>query len=130
MTSDLVTVTLVILAAILLTSPWSLRQLRRFDQGNRERIEAETRDRRDTNAHFRHTLELAEEQVEDVSSITISDPRTGNPVKRWLFEGEQFMNEDDARAVRAEKLRAIAIGYYRELPAALAAREDDKLRSN
>jgi nitrogen fixation-related uncharacterized protein len=131
MHSDLVTVSLVILAVILAVSPWSLRQLRRFDDGNRARIEAERSDRRDANAHFRHTLKLAEEQVEDVSSITLSDPRTGTPVTRWLFEGEQYASEDEAQAARAEKLRAIAVGFYRELPAALAARkDDDKLKSN
>ena len=131
MSSDLITVALVIAAGILLLSPWSLRQLRRFDEGNRARLAAEHSDRRDANAHFRHTLRLAEEQVEEIASITVSDPRTGTPVKRWLFEGEQFSTEAEARQVREDRLRAIALGFYRELPAALAARrEEDRIKSN
>lgn len=103
----------------------------RFDAKNRARIEAERRDRADHLAHFRHTLRLAEEQVEEVGAVTVPDERTGMPIVRYLFEGESFANEDDARRVREDKLRAIARGFYMELPAALRARKDeDKLRAN
>ena len=80
-------------------------------------------------AHFRHTLARAEEQVEDVSEISVADPRTGTPVTRFLFEGEQFAMRSDAERVRAEKVRKLARDFYMELPAALAARrKDGKLR--
>jgi len=129
--SDLVTLFLVILAAILLVSPWTIARFRRFDARNRARILAERSDRGDAQAHFRHTLKLAEEQVEEIASVTVSDPRTGMPVTRWLFEGEQFTSEEEARLVREDRMRGIARGFYMDLPAALAARkEEDRLKSN
>ena len=100
----------------------------RFDQRNVKRIEDEQRDRTDPIAHFRHTLKVAEEQVEEVSEITVPDERLGTPVTRFVFEGEQFATRFDAERVRAEKIRSIARGFYVELPAALAQRKrDDKL---
>ena len=100
----------------------------RFDQRNVKRIEDEQRDRTDPIAHFRHTLKVAEEQVEEVSEIAVPDERLGTPVTRFVFEGEQFATRFDAERVRAEKIRAIARGFYIELPTALAQRKrDDKL---
>ena len=100
----------------------------RFDQRNVKRIEDEQRDRTDPIAHFRHTLKVAEEQVEDVGEIVVSDSRLGTDVTRYVFEGEQFATRFDAERVRAEKIRAIARGFYVELPTALAQRkQDDKL---
>jgi len=118
----------VVLAAILLVHPRVLGAFRRFDAGNREKIENEIADKRDSVAHFRHTLKLAEEQVEAVASFTVSDERTGQPVTRFLFEGETYMTEREARLAREERMRNIARGFYMDLPAALRARkEDDKL---
>ena len=103
--------------------------LRRFDRRNRDRIEQEIRDKTDSLAHFRHTLGRAEEQVEKVSEIVVSDSRTATPVTRFVFEGEQFATRTDAERVRADKVRALARTFYVELPAALAARrEDGKLK--
>ena len=100
----------------------------RFDRRNIQRIEDERRDRTDPIAHFRHTLNVAEEQVEDVGEIVVSDTRLGTDVTRYVFEGEQFATRFDAERVRAEKIRAIARGFYVELPTALAQRkQDDKL---
>jgi hypothetical protein len=102
--------------------------LARFDARNVKRIEDEQRDRTDPIAHFRHTLKVAEEQVEDVSEITVPDSRLGTDVVRYVFEGEQFTSRFEAERVRAEKIRNIARGFYVELPRALAARKsDDKL---
>ena len=128
---NLIVTALVVLAGILLLHPRVQNAFRSFDLRNRERIASEHQDRRDRLAHFRHTLTLAEEQVEQVQSITVPDERTGTPVTRWLFEGETFASEAEAAAVRDEKMRAIALGFYKELPAALRARrEDDRLKSN
>jgi hypothetical protein len=99
--------------------------LTRFDARNVKRIQDEQRDRSDPIAHFRHTLKVAEEQVEEVGEITVDDERTGTPVTRYVFEGEQFTSRFDAERVRAEKIRAIARGFYVELPRALAARQQD-----
>ena len=128
---NIVAISLIVLAGIVLAHPRVLGAFRRFDARTRERIAAERQDRADALAHFRHTLRLAEEQVEEVSAVTVPDERIGTPVTRYLFEGETFMTEADAAQVRAEKMHAIARGFYMDLPAALRARrEDDKLKSN
>ena len=128
---NIVAVALIVLVGIVLVHPRVLGAFRRFDARTRQRIAAEREDRADALAHFRHTLKLAEEQVEEVSTLTVPDERTGMPVTRYVFEGETFMREEDAAAVRADKMRAIARGFYMDLPAALRARrEDDKLKSN
>lgn len=127
MQTELIWTALLILAVILLFSPWALGRYRRFDEHNRARIVQEQSDRADWKAHFRHTLQLAEEQVEEVSAVTVPDERTGTPVTRFLFEGETFASEAEARAARDERMRGIAVGFYRELPAALAARKGERL---
>lgn len=99
--------------------------LARFDARNVKRIEDEQRDKSDPVAHFRHTLKVAEEQVEEVAEITVHDERLGTPVARYVFEGEQFATRSEAECVRADKIRAIARGFYVELPTALAARKQD-----
>jgi hypothetical protein len=99
--------------------------LTRFDARNVRRIAEEQRDRSDPIAHFRHTLKVAEEQVEDVTEITVSDERLGTPVTHYAFEGEQFSSRFEAERVRAEKIRTIARGFYVELPRALANRKQD-----
>ena len=121
-------VSLFLLCAILLYRfhPAILRVLKRFDDTNRDRIESEIRDRRDGIAHFRHTLSLAEEQVEQIGTITVPDPRTAMPLTRYLFEGEQFASEREARRAREEKVRALARQFYMDLPAALRARKEDE----
>jgi hypothetical protein len=128
---NIVAIALIVLACIALAHPRVLGAFRRFDARTRERIAAEREDRADALAHFRHTLKLAEEQVEEVSAVAIPDERTGMPVTRYVFEGETFMREVDAAQARADKMHAIARGFYMDLPAALRARrEDDKLKSN
>lgn len=124
---ELLWTALFILAAILLFSPWMLARFRRFDATNRARIAQERSDRADRLAHFRHTLKLAEEQVEQVSQVTVADARTGMAVTRWLFEGEAFLDENDARRAREEKMHAIALGFYQDLPTALRARKEERL---
>jgi hypothetical protein len=129
---NLFTAAAFILAGILLYRfhPVILAALRRFDARNRARIEAEERDRSDSLAHFRHTLKLAEEQVEEVNEIAAADERTGLGLTRYVFEGEIFATRREAERVREDKVRAKARQFYVELPAALAARKrDDTLGS-
>jgi hypothetical protein len=59
----------------------------------------------------------------------VPDERTGDPVTRYLFEGETFASRDEAEAARNEKIVAKAREFYMELPAALAARGNGKLRN-
>lgn len=124
---NLTTAALIALAAILLTWLWPRisAAFKRFDEENRARIESQIRDRRDHTAHVRHTLEVAQEQVEEILEITEPDMRTGTPVKRYVFEGVVYAERDEAERVRAQKIGDIARGFYRDLPAALAARRSD-----
>jgi hypothetical protein len=102
--------------------------LRRFDERNRARIEQEQRDRTDPTAHFRHTLEAAGQEVEEVYAIEVPDARTGDPVTRYVFGAEKFATREEAEEVRNIVVVAKARLYYRHLPAHLAARKgDDRL---
>ena len=111
--------------AVYLLWPTMSRALKRFDAENRARIEGQIRDRFDRQAHFRHAIDVAQEQVEDVTEVFDTDPRTGTRVTRYAFEGVWYATRDEAEQVRAQKIGDIARGFYRDLPAALAARKDD-----
>ena len=100
---------------------------RRFDANTQARHREEIQDRRDANAHYKHTMRLAEEQVEDVQEITVPDERTAHPVKRYLFEAIVYATRDEAEQARAVAIGAIARGFYMDLPRALAERRKDKL---
>ena len=104
-----------------------LGALKRFDDRNVARLEQEQMDRRDPVAHFRHTLAVAGEQVEEVQVIVEPDERTGDPVTRYLFNAEKFATREEAEEARNVVVVAKARIYYRHLPAALAARKDDRL---
>jgi hypothetical protein len=104
-----------------------LAVLARFDRRNVERQMEQIQERSDPTAHFKHTLKLAEEQVEEISEITLSDERTATPVTRYLFQGETFATRMEAEKARAEAIGQIARGFYAELPKALAARGNGKL---
>jgi hypothetical protein len=97
--------------------------LKRFDARNVKRIEDQVRARVDPLAHFRETMAVAGEQVEDIQEVTVQDARLGTPVKHYVFEGEHFLTRDDAERVRAAKIGSIARNYYVELPKALAERK-------
>lgn len=102
-----------------------LAALRRFDLRNQKRKIEEVRDRGDQLAHFRHTIHRAEEQVEAVCELMVTDAKTATPVTRYVFEGTQFATRAEAERARAEKVRLLARTFYLELPAALAARRED-----
>jgi hypothetical protein len=121
----LIDVTLFVLGIIAVIRFWP--QLKAVEARIRARHEADIRDRSDQVAHFRHTLARAEEQVEAVMPVTVSDERTGTPVTRFVFDGETFASEADAQRARQDRVRAIARGFYMDLPAALAARKEERL---
>lgn len=104
-----------------------LGALKRFDERNVARLEQERLDRTDPVAHFRHTLSVAGEQVEEVQEIVEPDERTGDPVTRYLFNAEKFATREEAEEARNVVVVAKARIFYRHLPAALAARRDDRL---
>jgi hypothetical protein len=119
-----------VLAAILLYRFHKpiLAAFERFDARNLARKFEEARDRRDRLAHFRHTVRLAEEQVDDVREMVTSDERTATPVVRFAFAGEIFLRREDAEAARNAVVIAKARDFYAELPAALSRRGDATLR--
>jgi hypothetical protein len=104
-----------------------LDAFRRFDRRNIQRQIEQMQERSDPTAHFKHTMKLAEEQVDEISELRTLDERTATPVTRYLFQGETFATRDEAEKARAEAIGQIARGFYAELPKALAARGNGKL---
>jgi hypothetical protein len=92
--------------------PW----FRQFDARNVARLEREARDKSDSNAHIRHALEVAEEQVEEIQEIKTGD------VTHFLFEAQAFATRDEAEEMRARRIGVVARRFYEELPAALMSR--------
>jgi hypothetical protein len=129
MLRDILTMTGLILAGLLIYHfrDRFVRVLARFDARNTARRRQEMEDRRDPVAHYKHTLRLAEEQVEDVQAFEMQDERTGAPVTRYLFEGETFASPDEAEATRQRAIVAKARMFYMELPVALAEARKGKL---
>ena len=99
--------------------PW----LKRFDQTNVARIAQQERDKADANAHIRHALSVADEQVEEVQEIKVGD------VTHFLFEAEVFSSREDAEEMRARRVGVVARRFYEELPAALMGRGEGGPRS-
>lgn len=129
MLRDLLTTAGLLLAGLLLyhfRSP-ILAALARFDARNVARRREEMEDRRDQLAHYKHTLRLAEEQVEEPQAFAAQDERTGQDVTRFLFEGESFASRDEAEAARRRSVIAKARSFYVELPIALAQARKGKL---
>jgi hypothetical protein len=93
---------------------YGLPRLKRFDQANVARIAQQERDKADANAHFRHALDVANEQVEEVQQIKTGD------VTHYLFEAQVFATRDEAEEMRAQRVGVVARRFYEELPAALA----------
>jgi len=89
--------------------PW----FQRFDAANVARIEQQARDKSDANAHFRHALDVADEQVEEVQEIKVG------PATHYLFEAQVFTTRDEAEDMRAQRVGVVARRFYDELPAAL-----------
>jgi hypothetical protein len=130
MTHSLYATAVVVLAAILLYRFHRsiLAALARFDARNVARKFEEVRDRRDRLAHYRHTVRLAEEQVDDITEVAVSDERTATLVTRFVFAGETFVTREEAQAARNHAIMAKARAFYVELPAALTRRGDTSLR--
>lgn len=87
-----------------------LAPLRRFEARNSARRAEEFNALFDRYAHYRQTVKLAEEQVEEVAKIQATDERTGEPVERYVFLGAQYASLNEAEAARL----AVVIGKARE----------------
>jgi hypothetical protein len=90
--------------------PW----LKRFDAANVARIAQQERDKADANAHIRHALDVAGEQVEEVQEIKVGT------ATHYLFEAQVYVTRDEAEEMRAQRVGVVARRFYEDLPAALA----------
>jgi len=96
--------------------PW----LKRFDQANVARIAQQERDKADANAHIRHALDVAAEQVEEVQEIKTGD------ITHYLFEAQVYATREEAEEMRARRVGVVARRFYEELPAALMGRSEPR----
>jgi hypothetical protein len=104
----------------LLAYRFVLPRLKKFDENNVARIEQQARDKSDPNAHIRHALDIAGEQVEEVQEIK------SGPVTHYLFEAEVFATREEAEEMRARRVGVVARRFYEELPAALMNRAEPR----
>lgn len=121
-------IAIAILLAVYFAGPKLWARLKAFDDDNARRRAQEMQDRRDGNAHFRHAMETAAEQVEDVTSYEGRDTRTGMPITLYLFEGESFGTRAAAEEVRAKRIYEQAKSFYTELPVALTEKRRENLQ--
>ena len=89
--------------------------LKRFEARNAARRAEEARALFDRYAHYRQTVELAEEQVEEVTKFRTKHARTGEPVERYIFLGVQYATRREAEAARHEAVLEKARAFYMEL---------------
>ena len=88
---------------------------KRFEARNAERRAEEARAMFDRYAHYRQTVALAEEQVEEITKFRSKDARTGEPIERYIFLGVQYATRREAEAVRHEVVIEKAREFYLEL---------------
>jgi hypothetical protein len=103
--------------ACLLFWRFAIPRLKRFDQDNVARIAQDARDRADPQAHIRHALDVAAQQVEEVQEIK------AGPVMHYLFEAQAYASREEADEMRARRIAVVARRFYEELPAALDGRQ-------
>jgi hypothetical protein len=92
-----------------------LVRLRRFDERNAARREEEWQALFDSNAHYRHTVRLMEEQFEPVQEFPYSDPRTGPGAMRYVFQGVDYGSREEAEAARRGAIIEKARTFYMEM---------------
>lgn len=88
---------------------------KRFEARNAARRAEEVRALFDRYAHYRQTIQIAEEQVEAVMKITVPDARAGQPVERYLFLGVQYATRAEAEAARYAEVIGKARDFYIDL---------------
>src|SRR6266436_6093190 len=114
---NLVSVALIFLAAALF---YRFRQrilmpLRRFEANNAARRAEEARALFDRYAHYRQTVQLAEEQVEAVTKRYAAGARSGEPVERYGFLGVSYGTRREAEVARPEAIVEKAREFYIDL---------------
>jgi hypothetical protein len=122
--SNLVSIILFFLAGILIYGfrRRIMEPFRSFEARNARRRAEEARALFDKHAHYRQTVQFAEEEIEEVAKITVPDERTGEPVARYLFLGEQYGTRAEAEAVRFSMVIEKARDFYKDLDRIYLAR--------
>ena len=100
--------------------------LRRFDARNQARRVEEARALFDGYAHYRQTVELAEEQVEEVTKFRTTDARTGESVDAYVFLGVHYATRREAEAARHAAIVEKAREFYMELDQIYLGRRGSK----
>ena len=106
-----------LILAVLLFWRFAIPRLKKFDDRNVARIAQDEQDKRDPQAHIRHALDMAAEQVEEVQEVH------SGAATHYLFEAEAYATRDEAEEMRARRIAVVARRFYEELPMALAGRE-------
>jgi len=102
-----------VLAALLFWR-FGVPRLKSFDRQNVARIRQQEQDKQDANAHIRHALRVADEQVEPVQEIKVG------AATHYLFEAQVFATRAEADEMRARRVGSVARRFYEDLPSALA----------
>src|SRR5215467_6332971 len=115
--SDLFSAVLILFGLILVAAfrYRILARLKRFEANNARRRAEEARALFDKYAHYRQTVQFAEEEVEEVAKVVVADERTGQPVTRYVFLGEQFATRKEAEAARYAAIIEKAREFYKDL---------------
>ena len=92
-----------------------LAGLKRFEANNARRRAEEARALFDKYSHYRQTVQFADEEVEEVAKLVVADERTGQPVTRYVFLGEQFATRKEAEAARYAAIIEKAREFYKDL---------------
>jgi hypothetical protein len=115
--SNLLSLALIFLGAALL---YAFRNrvigvFKRFEARNAARRAEEVRALMDRYAHYRQTVQFAQEQVEEVAKVMVADERTGEPVSRYLFLGAYYADRKEAEAARHAAVIEKAREFYVDL---------------
>src|SRR5262245_25818915 len=111
----MVAVLFAVIALVLAFRDRIVGAFQRFEARNAARRAEEARALFDRYAHYRQTVALAEEQVEEITKFRMKDERTGEPIERFLFLGSQYATRREAEAARHELVIEKAREFYLEL---------------
>jgi isocitrate dehydrogenase kinase/phosphatase len=111
----MVAVLFAVIALFLAFSDRIVGAFQRFEARNAARRAEEARAMFDRYAHYRQTVALAEEQVEEITKFRTKDARTGEPIERFIFLGTQYAPRREAEAARHDIIVEKAREFYLEL---------------
>ena len=89
--------------------------LKRFDQANLAKRRHFADAMRTPGAHMNLTVEEMDARTEPVETVWAPPPGGGPLRKRFLWRGETFETEEEAKAARAQAVFDAARGFYADL---------------